>query len=284
MASLNTFRTLLSGQTRKALSARFPKLKRIYERRIVLDSIGIKYFYNKRDDALHLGKGVLPMKMFYEPNLSGWLSSEFIDIVCPLLPNRDEIESYPFVEGPYELGNVKINKGDIIFDCGASMGLFSIMVANFDCTCYAFEPMPANITWLTEVVKVNPHIILAPYAIGDKDEKVWFDNSEITSVITKISASNKHNSIIQIDCITLDSFVKKNKINRVDFIKADIEGAERLLLKGAQQILREFAPKISICKYHLPDDPEVLSNLILEANPNYIIEEKYMKLYAHVPK
>jgi len=52
------------------------------------------------------------------------------------------------------------------------------------------------------------------------------------------------------------------------------------MLMGAKRVLREFAPKISICTYHLPDDPEVLRKLILEANPQYVIEERWKKMYA----
>lgn len=70
----------------------------------------------------------------------------------------------------------------------------------------------------------------------------------------------------------------------MDFIKSDIEGEERNMLRGAMETLRRFSPKLSICKYHLPDDPENLKKIILEANPNYVIREEYMKLYAYVPK
>jgi hypothetical protein len=83
--------------------------------------------------------------------------------------------------------------------------------------------------------------------------------------------------------ITLDGFVHENNLEKVDFIKADIEGAERYMLMGAKNVLHDFAPKIAICTYHLPDDPKVLRELILDANPKYIIEEKYKKLYAYVP-
>jgi hypothetical protein len=55
------------------------------------------------------------------------------------------------------------------------------------------------------------------------------------------------------------------------------------MLRGAKRILKEFAPKLSICTYHLPDDPQVLRELILEANPRYHIVEKFSKMYAHIP-
>ena len=279
--NLNTMRTLLSGKTKLILSRKFPKLKLFYNRRFVLNSIGLKKFIV--NDTLHLGKGLLPKELFYNPKLSGWLNSEFIDIVCPLLPNKTGVTQYPFLEGPYELGNVKIKDGDVVFDCGASMGLFSVMCANFECTCYAFEPLPRNFEWLNTLAKLNPHIIPVAYAVSDKCDELWFDDSESTSVFTKISAENLSRDKIRVESITLDSFVEKNKINKVDFIKADIEGAERLLLKGARNILKEFAPRLSICKYHRSDDPKVLRQLILEGNPNYVLEEKHMKIYAYVP-
>ena len=56
------------------------------------------------------------------------------------------------------------------------------------------------------------------------------------------------------------------------------------MLRGATSVLRNFAPKLSICTYHFKDDPRVLENIIRQANPNYIIEHKYKKLYAYVPK
>ena len=79
-----------------------------------------------------------------------------------------------------------------------------------------------------------------------------------------------------------DAFVEKNSIERVDFIKADVEGAERNMLRGAKRILRDFSPKLSLCSYHLPDDPQVLREIILDANPEYQIVEKFKNLYAYV--
>jgi hypothetical protein len=81
----------------------------------------------------------------------------------------------------------------------------------------------------------------------------------------------------------MDEYVNENNLAKVDFIKADIEGAERLMLAGARNVLKDFAPKLSICTYHLPDDPAVLEELIRDANPKYEVTHKWQKLYAHVP-
>jgi FkbM family methyltransferase len=83
---------------------------------------------------------------------------------------------------------------------------------------------------------------------------------------------------------TLDAFVESNGIERIDFIKADIEGAERDMLKGATRVLRDFAPKLAICTYHLPDDPAVLEGIIKSANPGYKVVHLRHKLFACVVK
>jgi hypothetical protein len=80
----------------------------------------------------------------------------------------------------------------------------------------------------------------------------------------------------------LDSFVEERGLARIDFIKADIEGAERDMLKGATRVLRDFAPKLAICTYHLADDPVVLEAIIKSANPGYKVVHLRHKLFASV--
>jgi hypothetical protein len=55
------------------------------------------------------------------------------------------------------------------------------------------------------------------------------------------------------------------------------------MLKGARRVLKEFAPKLALCTYHLPDDPNVMESLILEANPIYKVKHISKKLFASVP-
>ena len=96
------------------------------------------------------------------------------------------------------------------------------------------------------------------------------------------SSSNNYQVSGTIETITIDDFVKERKLERVDFIKSDIEGFERYMLQGAQETLKNFAPKLALCTYHLPDDPQVMTNLIMQANPHYNIVYGKMKLFASV--
>ncbi|MDR2590992.1 MAG: FkbM family methyltransferase [Oscillospiraceae bacterium] len=200
----------------------------------------------------------------------------------------DSVPFHQYFSGPYEYEKVKLSSNDIVIDAGANEGLFSALCSAKGCSAYAFEPIPQTITHLNATAKLNPNITICNYALSDFCGDINFNYDSILPVAaTYVENSlgiNKNNSeLIKCKTITLDSFVDQCNLPKIDFIKADIEGAERDMLRGAKNVLKDFAPKLSICTYHLPDDPQVLRELILEANPNYIIEERWHKMYANVP-
>jgi hypothetical protein len=53
---------------------------------------------------------------------------------------------------------------------------------------------------------------------------------------------------------TIDALVAKYQLERVDFIKMDIEGAEMAAIRGAAQTLRRFRPRMALATYHTPQD------------------------------
>lgn len=215
---------------------------------------------------------------------------EFCDLILPyLFPYEDghylDINKM-FIEGPYEIGKVCVDRGDVVFDCGANFGVYSAICAKKGAKVYAFEPSEdVRNNFLSKTAAWNSGIEIVPFGLSDYDGEAFFQYSSDSNTAGQIINSAENENVTDtIKVATIDSFVKKNHIGRVDFIKSDIEGQERNMLRGATKTLREFAPKLSICTYHLPDDPEVIRKIILEANPEYMIDEQYMKLYAYVPR
>ena len=190
-----------------------------------------------------------------------------------------------FYEGLYEYQTVRLEKGDIVIDAGANIGAFSALASAKGCFAYAFEPIPDIInTYLSKTAEWNPNITICKYALSDKPGELTF-NEDLSNIGgSSLVVEGKNSKKIKAQAIDLDTFAEENKLPKVDFIKADIEGAERYMLMGAKRVLKEFAPKMAICTYHLPDDPQVLRELILDANPNYVIVERWKKMYAYVPK
>ncbi len=204
---------------------------------------------------------------------------EFFDL---LYSSVYESEGFPYDEGPYEFDRVILEKGDVVLDCGANIGMFSAYAARKGCRVYAFEPVPRIAAYLKKTAELNPGITVQEAALTDRsggvDIHMDLKNAGESS-INNISAGNTYEKIT-VPGTTIDEFIDLNNIQKVDFIKADIEGAERYMLAGAKNVLRKFAPKLAICKYHLPDDPRVIKEIILDANPTYTIVERWEKIYA----
>ena len=73
---------------------------------------------------------------------------------------------------------------------------------------------------------------------------------------------------------TLDQIVEQLRLDRVDFIKMDIEGAERRALEGARETLRRFKPRMAISSYHMHDDPAAIPAVVSKVQPGYKIHAK----------
>ena len=191
-------------------------------------------------------------------------------------------------EGPYGYTDGKfditVKKDDIVIDAGAWIGDFSAYAVTKGAIVYAFEPVKETFQLLCVTKDLNSKGIF-PIQKGlgisecEMNISIYENNSGANSLVFEQSFLNE-----KIKLTTLDKFVEENKLSRVDFIKADIEGAERDMLRGATNVLKTFAPKLAICTYHLPDDPEVLEGIIKEANPDYTVIHLRKKLFATVIK
>lgn len=160
--------------------------------------------------------------------------------------------------------------------------MFFCYAASKGCRIYACEPDRQALQILKEQQKLYPenlHII--EKGLSDKEENVTFYESDDCALSSIDMPRGKVNETV-IEVTTIDALVENGIIEKVDYIKADIEGAERDMLRGAVNTLRRFAPKLSICTYHYPEDKELLTSIIKEANPNYVVEYRWRKLYAYV--
>jgi len=222
------------------------------------------------------------------------------DIFSVYLYNNDDYSSNyvdkldkKLTEGSYCYSNdncdITIHYGDIVLDLGAWIGDFSAYACYKGAIVYAFEPAAETRALLEKTVLYNKHaqgkINIVPYAVGDENKILDFYKNNKHMASSTFLTLNK-NSICseKIEVVKLDDWVLKENIKKVNFIKADLEGFERYMLQGATNILKIQQPVLSLCTYHLPDDPEVMKDIILSANPNYKIIQRRMKMFAYVPR
>ena len=188
------------------------------------------------------------------------------------------------LEGSYENKGVHLQNKDVVVDVGANIGLFSVYAADKvgrGGRVIAFEPIEKTRGLLEKNASVNGFsqiVSIHPYALGETKREVIFSVND--EVLGDSSTEEKDGRQEVVQQYTLDKFVEDKNLNDVNFIKADIEGMEREMLKGAEKTIKKFKPKLAICIYHLPDDPEIIKKMVKEFVPEYKIYKTKTKLFA----
>lgn len=143
-----------------------------------------------------------------------------------------------------------LKPGQVCIDAGANFGWYSILFSRLvgpDGHVYSFEPVPHTLEILERNVKLNEcrNIVLNNIALDEKNRSRELFLPDIgVSGSFKLHNFDKDFESINCKCQKLDDYCDTNNIRRVDFIKADIEGAEFALLKGAKEILTRNHPTL----------------------------------------
>ena len=154
------------------------------------------------------------------------------------------ITFYIFGLKQYNIKNIFEVKNDaVVFDIGAFKGdtayFFSKKCSN-KARIYAFEPDENNYKVLLKIkekYKLN-NVITKNILLSNAEKEIDFISMiENTPTIKK-------------NAITIDKFVEENNIEKIDYIKMDVEGAERNILEGSIKTIKKFKPFLAIAIYH----------------------------------
>lgn len=146
-----------------------------------------------------------------------------------------------------------IKSGQRVIDVGAYDGFHTILFSKLvgeKGRVYAFEPLKSMYKELEENISLNNiqgNTVLLKYALGENAGKFKIYVPERMGK-GAASLSKRGISVEEEICevITLDSYVKKEKIAKIDFIKCDIEGAELMAFRGAKNVLKNHRPSLMV--------------------------------------
>jgi FkbM family methyltransferase len=157
-------------------------------------------------------------------------------------------------------------EGDAFIDCGAFTGDTLLRFHDSqNCSCntyYALEPSDENFDRLLNVIDTHDIQYARPLKLGD-----WRNRDELCFIKTGMGSdrlSETGNYRIQVNSI--DNIAQNQQ---VDFIKMDIEGAEKEALLGAAQTIKKHRPVLAVSVYHKFRDFWELPLLIKEIQPAY---------------
>ncbi|MFX0203647.1 MAG: FkbM family methyltransferase [Candidatus Hodarchaeota archaeon] len=153
---------------------------------------------------------------------------------------------------------VGVEPGDVVIDGGGCWGDSALYFADRvgpQGKVYCFEFALQNLNILQHNLDLNQHISdsisVVSKALWDKGGEIvnYYDSGPGTSLEKVYDGP-----LVQVSTVTIDDFVKGEKVGRVDFIKMDIEGSELKALQGAAETIQVFRPKLAISLYHKKED------------------------------
>jgi FkbM family methyltransferase len=175
----------------------------------------------------------------------------------------------------YERRDVTVRDSDVVVDVGAHLGTFTrVALQRGARVVVAIEPNPVNTTCMertfaSEIAAGRVRLVRA--AAWHSPGSLTFefgDSSQMGHVGASANARSRAKAL-PVRAVTLDQLPGELKLDRVDFIKMDIEGAERHALAGASRLLAQHKPRLAICIYHTPDDRDVVPRVVRSANDSY---------------
>lgn len=242
-------------------------LKKIVRYRYILAFYPNSFIDNKQKINLSIKYGSI--NIFY------WGIKRIL-FYCQKFKNPTEIEKflsfYTFGLKQYNIKNIFEVKNDaVIFDIGAWKGdtaYFFSKKCSDKAKIYAFEPDNYAYEILEKIknkYKLN-NVITKNILFSNAEKEIDF-----ISMIPNTPAVKKN-------AITIDKFVEENNIEKIDYIKMDVEGAERTILEGAIKTIKKFKPHLAIAIYHggklfmedFYDVPIFIKNIINEDYEYYI--------------
>ncbi|MHC4938487.1 MAG: FkbM family methyltransferase [Planctomycetota bacterium] len=142
-----------------------------------------------------------------------------------------------FLRGSYErrmaeFVATQIRPGDVFWDVGAHFGYYTLVAANAGARVHAFEPDPDNRKFLERHVRWNRlDARVHAVALGENDGTATFGGGRGSGGRSIGGGS------LEVEVRRADALVESGAVERPDFVKIDVQGAEESVLRGARAVL-----------------------------------------------
>ncbi len=171
----------------------------------------------------------------------------------------------------YQKEHTVVDAGEVLVDVGAAEGLLSLVVAHRCQKVILIEPNRQFAAALRKSfqpysAKVRVHQL----AVADAAGEMNFDDNSLEGKI----GAGKHGARIEVT--TVDELLKNE--DNITYLKADLEGYEESMLKGAKQTITRFKPKMAITTYHTENKADDIVRLVKSFVPEY---KHYVKGIHH---
>jgi FkbM family methyltransferase len=202
------------------------------------------------------------------------------------MSKRDVYELYEeiFVDCCYENEPVSVVEGDVVLDCGANIGVYTRFALSKGASkVLCFEPDIQNVECLRATFSEEiseGRVIIFQNGLWNKEEEIQFCSSPHGTLhsIAEFKQPATYSSIL-VTVNTLDQILSRKYIDyKIDFIKMDIESAERYAVQGAKKTIINNRPKLAIATYHRKDCLDTIEHILKQWTPKYKTDCKEVEI------
>lgn len=174
----------------------------------------------------------------------------------------------------------------IFWDIGANIGSYSLYAAKIkDLKVLAFEPEYNNLELLSKNIRINnlsKQIKIFPIPLSNKNSDVEFKVSDITPGSALSSITDYDQNGLEINkshyfstfSMRLDDFCKTFNTPEPDYLKIDIDGAEHLVLEGANDVIENLKSILIETNFNYHEQYINITKILLEKN--FILKSKFL--------
>lgn len=173
----------------------------------------------------------------------------------------------------YGDGEWAVQRGDIVLDCGANIGVYTREALNRGAKLViAIEPAPVNVECLRRNFRkeiADGRVIVAAVGVWDKEDSLPLYEDPLNSGADSFVIKGSNDKVTaNIPLVSIDKLVRDYHLDQVNVIKMDIKGATAKALFGAKGILAS-RPRLAISTEELEDNAAEIKATVLALQPSY---------------
>ena len=182
---------------------------------------------------------------------------------APLYPlESDVLQLDAPTNGHYYYGLAAVVPGDHVLDVGACEGTFALdALRRGAARAYCLEPYPLMADALRLTARRNglgDRLLVREVAVSDANGTVDFltnpDNPTTGLLSAHVTGGESPDAETRrVESCSLDAWVEREGIGRLDFVKIDAEGADAAIIRGGRETLRRLRPDVAVTTYHASD-------------------------------
>lgn len=169
---------------------------------------------------------------------------------------------YPYlafhdIEGYLNEGRWRPEPGMTVVDAGGCNGEFALYASKRvgpSGRVLMLEPDPANATVARRVFEMNgspPNIEIVSAGLWSRPGKLRFNTGQGAESAVVMDDAPAGPGTMEIDVHSLTSLADAYRLDRLDMVKMDIEGAELEVISAAPELHARFKPRYAIASYHV---------------------------------